>query len=182
MDVLIPCPCPGADADEIRHPDGDTVTLADKLTFDEAMACKQAMLLVGAADEDPDAAPRRLAAIIRQYLFSGIKSWTLMNGKAIPVGAAAIERYILSDFGVANLVSSEAEALYNPQVLVPLAGRASRSSPPTRTAELTSAPKALIKSPRKRSSPSSITTIQTDDTATTTTSLDGDSSSSRSSA
>ena len=177
MDVLIPCVCPG---DEPRHPDGDTVTLKDRLGFDDAMACKQAMLLTGAEDSDPDAAPRRLAAIIRQYLFSGIQSWTLMNGKAIPVTATGIEQYILSDFTVANMVSNEAEALYNPQVLVPLAGRASRFSPPTPTAASTSRKKGSTSSRRKPSSPSSTTTTPTDDTVTTTTSLDGDSSSSRS--
>ena len=177
MDVSIPCICPG---DEIRHPDGDTVTLKDRLGFEEAMACKQAMLMAGASDDDPDAVPRRMAAVIRQYLFSGIQSWTLMNGKAIPVTAHDIEQYILSDFLVANIVSSEAEGLYNPQVLVPLAGRASKFSPPTPTGVSTSPKKASTRSRRKPSSRSSTTTTPTDGTATTTTSLDGDFSSSRS--
>jgi hypothetical protein len=138
------------------------------------------MLMAGASDDDPDAVPRRMAAVIRQYLFSGINSWTLMNGKAIPVTAHEIEQYILSDFLVAHIVSNEAEALYNPQVLVPLAGRASKFSPPTQTAASTLARKGSTRSRRKPSSPSSTTTTQTDDTVTTTTSHAGDSNSSRS--
>jgi hypothetical protein len=177
MDVSIPCVCPGA---EVRHPEGDTVTLKDKLGFDDAMACKQAMLATGKSDDDPDAVAVRLAAIVKQYVYSGITSWTLMNGKAIPVSAQAIQKYILSDFRIANKVSSEAERMYNPVVLVPLAEWASNYSPPMQTAVSTSAKKGSTSSRRKPSSPSSTTTIPTADTATTTTSLDGDSSSSRS--
>jgi hypothetical protein len=179
MDVNIPCVCPG---DEVRHPDGDTVTLKDTLGFDEAMACKQAIATAGPNDGDPDAVPVRMAALDRQYLFSGIKSWTLQNGKAIPVTAQAIQDYIMADFLIATIVVDEAERIYNPQVLFPLVGRASRFSRPTPTVASTSAPKDSTKSPRKRSSRSSTTTTQTDDTAMTTTSLDGGSSSSRSSA
>ena len=164
MDVSIPCICPG---DEIRHPDGDTVTLKDRLAFDEAMACKQAIALIQ-GDDQSDVTARRLAALVKQYLFSGIERWTLMNGKAIPVSAGTINQYLLTNFAVAEIVSEEAEALYNAQVLVPLVTRAATSSRPTPTGGSTSARKVSTASSRKRSSRSSISTIPTDDTVTST--------------
>jgi len=157
MDVSIPCICPG---DELRHPDGDTITLKDRLGYDEAMACKQAVALIQ-GDDLGDVTARRLAALIKQYLFSGIERWTLMNGEAIPVSAGTINEYLLTNFAVADIVSDEVEALYNPQVLIPLVNRAARSSRPTPTEGSTSPPKGSTPSSRKRSSPSSTSTTPT---------------------
>ena len=176
MDVSIPCICPG---DELRHPDGDTITLKDRLAFDEAMACKQAIALIS-GDDLGDVTARRLAALIKQYLFSGIERWTLMNGKAIPVSAGTINEYLLANFAVAEIVSEEAEALYNAQVLIPLVNRAATSSRPTPTTVSTSAKTGPTPSRRKRSSQSSTTTTRTGDTGMTFSQPDGDSSTSQS--
>ena len=178
MDVSIPCVCPG---DEPRHPEGDTVTLKDKLGFEEATACKQAIQLVeDDGSEVNDLTARRLAAVVTQYMFSGIASWTLQNGAAIPVTAGNIRKYLMSDFVAADLVSSEAETLYNPQVLIPLVNRVATSSRPTPTDELTSVTTGSTPSSRKRSSRSSTTTTRTGDTGMTFSQPDGDSSTSQS--
>jgi hypothetical protein len=178
MDVSIPCVCPG---DEVRHPEGDTVTLKDKLGFEEATACKQAIQLVeDDGSEVNDLTARRLAAVVTQYMFSGIASWTLQNGAAIPVTAGNIRKYLMSDFVAADLVSSEAETLYNPQVLIPLVNRAATSSRPTPTDELTSVTTGSTQSNRRRSSRSSTTTTRTGDTGMTFSPPDGDSNTSQS--
>jgi len=177
MDVLIPCVCPG---DEPRHPEGDTVTLKDRLGFEEAAACKQAIQLVEDSGDMNDLTARRIAAVVTQYMFSGIASWTLQNGAAIPVTAGNIRKYLMSDFVAGDIVSSEAETLYNPQVLIPLANRVATSSRPTPTGELTSATTGSTRSSRKHSSRSSTTTTKTGDTGMTFSQPDGDSSTSQS--
>ena len=167
MDVQVKCVCPSNSNDGTpRHPDGDTITLRERLDFDQAMSCKQATQLVEGDDAEATLA-LQLAALVRQYLFVGIERWTLMNGKAIPVTASAIREYILSDFGVANVVSDEAEKLYNGQVLRPLLVPASKSSGHMPTAGSTSAMTSSTSKPRTRSSQSSTSTTRTAGTAKT---------------
>lgn len=189
MDIRIRCVCPPVetgpdDVTEVRHPlvygtdakgkptdevvgGGDLITFRDRLDFDQAMSCKQAVRAI--EDDDSEASEAmRMAALDRQYLFVGIESWSLMNGKAIPVSATNIRQYILSDFAVASALSDKAERLYNGQVLIPLLGPASTFSVHTPTAGLTSVTKASTSKHRKPSSRSSTSTTRTADTGATT--------------
>jgi hypothetical protein len=179
MDVKIDCLCPPNARGETRHPDGDTVTLRERLDFRAALTARNTMALL--KNEDPDASVADiLAALTETYLLVGVTGWTLVDAKNKPVDVsrAAIRELLLSNPDVAMLVGDAADEHYSEAVILPLLARARNSSPPTPIAGSTSATKRSTPKSRKPSSPSSITTIPTDATATTSSSPVGDSSSS----
>jgi hypothetical protein len=179
MDVPIDCICPGED---VRHPDGDTITLKDKLGFVEATAIRKSMTFVESDDESARAA-EILATLVESYVLFGVKSWTLQDerGKPIPVGHTAIRDHLLSNMEAASIVGDVADDLYKAVVLLPLVLKASRSSPPSQTNGSTSRPTALSQRRRRPSKRSSTSTSPTGGIETTSSSLDGVSNSSQSS-
>jgi len=186
MNVSIPCVCPTLDGG-VRHPDGDTVTLRDKLAFRAVEAIRQEVSIF--ALQEPEATTADSLAIFAEgYVLHGIESWTLQQdgpkGRAelIEVNRGNIRQLILDDLMVADAVSTAADALYAEAVLLPLLARASQSSPSTPTGKSTSASRPTGTRRPRRSRPSSITTIPTGDTETTSAPLDGVSNSSPNSA
>jgi hypothetical protein len=180
VDVTIKCICPERGG-EPRHPNGDTVTLRDKLDFRSVTTIRKALTLV--ENDDPRTRPAEILAVLCEfYMLYGIESWTLVDDKAkhIEVSHAAIRGRLFESPSV-DEVSEAAEELYNPVVLLPLLVRASTSSPPTPTDESTSAPTASTPKHPKPSKPSSTTTTQTVGIETTSLSLVGVSNSSQSS-
>ena len=179
MDVKIDCLCPPNARGETRHPDGDTVTLRERLDFRAALTARNTLVMV--KQEDPDASSAEiLAALTEVYLVLGVTGWTLVDGKNKPieVSKGAIREHLLANPDVAMVVGDAADELYAEAVILPLLARARNSSPPTPIAGSTSATKRSTPRSRKPSPPSSITTIPTDATATTSSSPVGDSSSS----
>jgi hypothetical protein len=177
VNVTVECLCPGA-----AHPDGDTITLRERLDFQGATGVRQVLFLV--AQDDPSATDAQYAAALAEhYLLYGIESWTLVDAdrKPIPVTKRAIREYVLSRPVEVRELSDEAQARFNPQVLAPLVAAASKSSPSTSTDSSTSAPTDSQPKPLKRSSRSSTTTTRTDGIATITSLPDGASSTSPSS-
>jgi hypothetical protein len=192
MDVTIACICP-----KKEHPDGDTVSLRDRLDFRSANTILKAIQLMQSDDEEVETA-EVLALLTEQYLLYGIESWTLVSDSGpLPVTKAAI-REVLLPSPDAMTVGDAADELYAEQVMLPLVARAARlsrpsptdgstspktddSESPTPTTSAEHSTSSSSQTPRKPSKPSSITTIPTVDTATTTSSLDGDSNSSQSS-
>ncbi len=178
MDVTITCPCPGT-----PHPDGDTVTLRERLDFRGALAVRNNIGIARAeAGEDLDTADV-LAVLSEGYLLHGITAWTLVgdDGKPVGVSRAAIRERILERTDLAYLLADAADDLYAEQVVLPLVARASMSSPPTPTGPSTSPKRPSSSTRRTPSSPSSIASIPTAGTATTSSPPDGGSSSSPSS-
>jgi hypothetical protein len=174
VNVTVECLCPGA-----AHPDGDTITLRDKLDFHAATTIRQSLKLL----EQPADTAEILATLTEKYLLFGIESWTLVDerGKAIPVSRQTITERILGDPIGSAAIADEADELYAPTVLLPLVARASKSSKPSPTSASTSQPTDSPTKRPKRSSPSSISTSPTGGTATITSLHGGDSSSSPSS-
>lgn len=177
MDVTVRCICPMV-AGKPRHVD-DTITFADVLSFRDATAAQKDMaLFIG--DDDESTSGDALAVLTEQYILRGITAWTLIdvNGAPIEPTRTAIRAYVLSDWDIAQTVSTTVEPLYNPQVLLPLLERASRLSPDGPTDESTSAPTVSPAKRPKQSKPSSTSITPTDDTATITSLHDGASKSS----
>jgi len=183
MDVPISCPCPTAGGD-LRHPEGDTVVLRDRLDFRQATTIRKA---IGLQSEDGAADPAEILAVMTEwYCLLGIESWTLVDvrGKPVPVSRTSIREQLLDNVDAIDQVTDVADAadgLYMQAVLLPLLVRASKSSPTGQTEPSTSPPKASTAKSRKPSRPSSITSTPTDDIEATSSSLAGVSSISRSS-
>ncbi len=181
MDVSIECVCPTR-AGAPRHPDGDTVTLRERLDFRSVTAIRHGISFV--EREESDAYTAEILAVLTEgYILHGVESWTLVgeDGKPIPVTRTAIRERLLENLGAAQDVGDAADELYGEKVLLPLLVRASTSSRATPTGTSTSRSTGSPTRPRKPSSPSSITSIPTAATGTTGTSRDGASSSSPSS-
>lgn len=183
MDVQIVCPCPPK-GDEVRHPQGDTITLRDKLDYTTVTVIRKAMQAVDDEDDQVRFA-RQLAAVTEFYMLLGISSWTLTDakGKAMePTRQAIRDLFERADILV---LSEAAERLYNPVVLLPLVNLASASMQPTPTPSPESEPSTLVTSirpsPLKPSKRSSTITSPTDATEMTSSSLDGASNSSQNS-
>jgi hypothetical protein len=177
--ATIACHCPTRDG-STRHPDGDTVTVRPALDFQGAVAVRNLIALmageVGINDADI------LAALSETYLYHGVDSWTLadVNGKPVPVTRENIHDLLLAYPLEAMLVADEADALYQPAVVLPLVQRALGSLQSTQTDESTSVTTPSSELLPTPSLPSSTTTTQTDDTAKTSRPLVGVYSSSRS--
>lgn len=181
--VKVECLCPPKPDGSVRHPDGDTIELHERMDFRSVLAARNAMGLV--YDDDPDASVAEvLAALTETYILLGVRSWTLVDAKnkPIPVTKPAIREYLLVNDEAAIAVSDEADELYRDRIIAPLVVAAQKSSPPSPTERSTSATKASSPKPRKPSRPSSTSTTRTDGIEMTSPLLAGGSRSSPSSA
>ena len=181
--VVIDCVCPPRADGQARHPDGDTVTLRERLDFRAALTARNTMVLL--KTEDPDVSTAEiLAALTEAYLLAGIEAWSIVDARGEPVEPtkAAIREHLLSRPDTAMTVGNAADELYSAAVILPLVALAQTSSPPTPTNGLTSAPRPSSGKRPRPSKPSSTTPFPTAVTGTTSASPDGDSSSSQSSA
>jgi hypothetical protein len=161
----IDCVCPPKADGQPRHPNGDTITLRERLNFRDGLAARNAVIML--KQEDPDASVADiLATLTEAYLLTGVESWTLADekGKPLPVNRVNLRAFMDAHAEAAMIVGEEADALYSAVVIAPLVARASKLSPPTPTEPSTSATNGSAPQPRKRSKPSSISTIQTADT------------------
>jgi len=178
MDVTIPCPCPEKDG-EPRH-ESDTVTLFDVLDFHRATVVTKSVQFID-SDDDAVRSAEVLATLTEFYILMGIQRWTLRDAsnKPVEVNSAAIRSHILGRPDIAAIVANQADDLYSKAILLPLLARASNFSPPSPTNGQTSPKRAGEQPKRPRPSRrSSISTIPMDATETTSSSLDGVSSSS----
>ena len=181
--VTVACLCPPNAAGEVRHPAGDEITLREHLDFRGSLAARKAFISVKAEDAGASSADI-LAVMTETYLLYGIESWTLEDAKGapVPVTKTTIRETLMSRVDRALDVADAADALYSEEVLLPLMATASASSPPTPTAESTSATTPSLSESPTPSKQSSITTIPTAVTASPSRSPDGGSSFSQNSA
>jgi hypothetical protein len=171
----IECVCPVRPDGAVRHPNGDTVTLREKLDFRSALTARNTVILIKQEDEQADAAAI-LAALTEVYLLMGITSWTLVDAKAkpLPVSRDNVRALMDEHPDAAMEIGDEADGLYSEAVITPLVARASSYSPPTPITGSTSATNGASPARRKRPKPSSITTSRTDVIETMSASPAGD--------
>lgn len=190
MDVRIVCICdPKGDAP--RHPDGDNVSLRDKLGMVHVQTLRYAVQVLRNQDERASLA-QILATMSEHYVLVGIEAWSVVDakGRAIDPTSDEIRERLLTNIEAAMTVSDAADGLYW-DVMLPLLMRGSQSSPPTPTDESTSAksddsesPTQPVETSKSRSSStaakpskrSSIVSIPMAATEMTSSSLDGVSS------
>jgi hypothetical protein len=154
------CRCPGA-----PHPDGDVVSLRLVLGLASGIAIQR---LIVEANQDRADAAEIAGRLAEAYLLHGVAEWNLVDERgAIAVTPEAIRRELLDDFSRGAPVAEAADELYMATVLGPLVNRALQSSPTTSTNGSTSVTLAGRSKPRRRSKPSSTTTIPMDATAET---------------
>ncbi len=165
--AVIDCVCPIKPDGSVRHPDGDTVTLREKLDFRSALHARNTVILLRQDDVTDPA--EILAALTEVYLRVGIESWTLVDakGKPVPVSREAVAAFMADYPDAAMTIGDEADERYSESVITPLVVRASKSSPPTPTKGSISATNGSSPTPRKRSKPSLTITTRTEDTVTT---------------
>jgi len=163
--ATFPCVCPQKSNGDPPHPDGDTVTLRERLEFRAGLAARNTVIILKQEDSEASTADI-LAALTVNYLLDGIESWTLVDdkGKALAVSRPAIRAFMAEHPEEAATVGEEADGLYSASVINPLVKRAATLSQPTQTAASMSQTNGSSLTPRKRSKPSSITTIRTADT------------------
>jgi hypothetical protein len=166
MNVTVPCLCPPNAVGEARHPDGDTITLRDRLDFRSAATVRNRLAV---ATEERLIEGEILAVLVETYVLLGITAWSVVDekGKPVPPSRENITDRLLVDFDAATMVGNAADELYTAAVILPVLARASTSSPPMPIAASTSAPSEATPTPPKRSKRSSTTTIPTAVTATT---------------
>jgi hypothetical protein len=123
-----------------------------------------------------------LAILSEYYILYGVQSWTIVgtDRRKVEVTPDSVRAELLEHPDVWMLVEA-ADDLYHEQVLRDLVRKAERLSPPSQTAVSTSPKRGSRPARRKPSKQSSISTIPTAGTETTSSSLDGVSSSSQSS-
>ena len=130
------CRCPGGSP--IPHPDGDTVTLASRLSVPMGAAASAAL---------NDALPTlggMQAALTGVYLApapsGGITRWSFLDaeGKPEPISAETVERLIPWSNGGME-VAEEADRLYAPELMAPFLRRLAKLSAPGPTDTSTSA-------------------------------------------
>ena len=80
----IDCVCPPRADGEPRHPNGDTVTLKEKLDFRSAVQARNAIIVLKQDDEQADVADI-LASLTEVYVLVGVESWTLLDARNKPV-------------------------------------------------------------------------------------------------
>ncbi len=165
--ATIDCVCPRKPDGNVRHPDGDTVTLREKLDFRSALTARNTVILL--RQEDVTDAAEILASLTEVYLRVGIESWSLVDakGKPVPVSREAVAAFMADYPDAAMTIGDEADELYSEAVITPLVARASKSLPPTPTKGSISVTNGSSPTPRKRSKPSLTTTTQMDDIGTT---------------
>jgi hypothetical protein len=179
------CLCP-----DQGHADGDTIRLRSTLDFQSVRAVRYASVI--AQQDDPEASVASLMAVISEgYIMHGVESWTLEDhGKPIEPTKANVRQYLLTNIVAAQWVSDFADALYQPQVMLPLARLAERSLRLSQTNGSTSAQNGSSLTsmesdessspspkPRKRSKRSSTTSTPTVSIVTSSTGSAGDSES-----
>lgn len=172
--VKIECVCPPKADGEKRHPDGDTVRLRPRLDFVASLTARNAVNVLRTNDAEASTA-EVLAVLTEAYLIGGIEAWSITDakGKPLPVSREAIRAFMADYPDAAMEVGDGADELYTKAVLAPLVARALKSLPPTPTEQSTSPTNGSPRTPRKRSKPSSITTIPTADTERMTASHGG---------
>ena len=180
--VTVACLCPRR-AGEVRHPDGDEITLREHLDLRGALTARKMVAVIKGDDPDASAA-EILAGMTEAYLLYGIESWSLTDDHdhTVEVTKPAIRELLLSRPAEALKVADAADDLYTAEVLVPLLATVSTSSPPTPTDGSTSPttpPSTQEPTPLR---PSSTITSPTGATEPTSLSLAGASSSSLNSA
>ena len=113
------CACPNT-----PHPDGDTVTLKPKLTFDENVAAFAAIF------SPPN--PGAVAKAWGVYLHAGPVAWNLLDedGRAVPLTDDALDGL---DFPDQYAIADAADDLYGETVVSPLVRQMSKSSPTSPT-------------------------------------------------
>jgi hypothetical protein len=176
----IACPCPPKADGTVRHPDGDEVTLRERLDFHAATTIRKGIGLLYL--EDPGASTAEVLALLtEQYVLFGVRAWTVVDdrGKPIEVSKPAIREVLLSGRVDISGLADAADELYAPAVMLPLLAAAQSSSPPsptdmTSTSATTTGPQRLPR-PLRRSSTS---TTRTGATGTITSLPGGVSSSS----
>jgi hypothetical protein len=181
MDVQIACICPPKGG-EVRHPDGDTVTLLEALPFTTVSAIRWSIAIQRESDPRVTLA-EQFGVISELYILGGVSGWTVVDEKGKPVEASKpeIRARLLTAPSQAQMVGDAADDLYQ-AVMLPLLNQASTYSPPSPKTESTSQPTGSPKSHRKPSSRSLTSITPTGATETTSSSLDGVSSASQSSA
>jgi hypothetical protein len=172
VNVSIPCPCPGT-----PH-EGDTVTLADKLSLRGGIAVQNLIVTAVQNSEDRLENADIIGLLNEGYLLYGITGWTCVDakGKAVEPSKELIRSYLLDDYTFSGPIAEACDDLYPAAAIAPLVKRASMSSPDMPTSGSTSAPPTPLRP--KPSKPSSTTTSPTDATETTSRSPSGASSSS----
>jgi hypothetical protein len=155
--------------------------LKDKLDFVGVQTLRYAVRVLKTVDDRASTA-QTLAVMSEHYIMAGFESWSVVDGKGKPLVPTPdeIRDRLLGNTDAALAVSDVADDLYL-EVMLPLLQPASTFSPPTPIDESTSPKTDSSQKPPKPSKRSSITTIPTDATVVTSSSLDGDSSSSPSS-
>lgn len=176
--VVVRCTCQGA-----PHQTGDRFKLFDPLPFPKAILARQSVAALFADDEQPSEA-EMTATLMEVFLLHCVQAWNRTDAKrkALPLSRANLRTFMDENPVEAAVVADAANDLYIDKVVLPLLQAALRSSQPTPTEPSTSARTGSRSKSRKPSSPSSTTNTLTDVTEPTSTSLDGDSSTSRRSA
>ena len=173
----IPCICPLKEG-QPRH-DKDSVTLRERLGFEEAMAIQKNVVSLKATDPDASTGDV-LATMTVTYVINGIEAWSVIgvDDKPIAPTKPAIRELLLTNLDVAMTVAEAADDLYREAVLAPLVKAASNSSDDTPTESSISPISTFEEQNGNHSSPSSISTTPMDATETTSWSPVGVSSSS----
>lgn len=178
--VTVACLCsPRADGSP-RHPNGDEITLRERLDFRSATTVRNAVGFARA--EDPDLPPAEILAILTEhYIVHGVEAWTVVDetGKPLPVTKPNLRAILLRNDLAATTVGDAADERFGEQILGPLLAAASTSSEPGPTIDSTSASKDSPSSNPTPSSPSSTSTTPTVATGTITSLPAGGSRSSR---
>lgn len=169
----IPCICPSIEGD-VRHPEGDDVTLRERFDFRAAVAARNTIALAYQRDEDVSV-PEILASLTEMYLILGVESWSLVDvkGKPLPVDRPHIKALMDLHPEEAMIVGDVADELYAEAVMRPLLRAASTSSPDTQTGPGTSVTNGSPSKLQKPSKRSSTSTSQTAVIGTTSSLLGG---------
>ena len=162
MTDLVPVrvPCPSG-----QHPDGDSVSLKPTIGLAGGYEARRKIgeLIDGATNDEVT------GLLLDVYVRHGVAEWTLHDdeGKELPLTRENVRTRLLDDLDAGLVIGNAADDLYTPAVVLPLAKRVKESLPGTPAEISTSAKTGSSPSPRKRSTPSSTSTIQTDATETT---------------
>ena len=176
MSVHVDCLCPLTPEGKTRHDTGDTIELKVPLDFRSAATMQHAVNVLRITSGDDALETEQILGVLTEaYLRYGIRSWTLVDtaGEPIPVSPTNVDAYLMADLTAAAIVGDAADSAFSEVILLPLLARASTSSVDTQTTESTSLPTGSPTVDPTPLRPSSITTSQMDDTATTSSSLDG---------
>jgi hypothetical protein len=175
--ATVECLCPPTKAGEVRHPDGETIELRERLDFDAGRTARN-IIKMGKAEELTT--PEIMTELSDWFLTAGIRKWSVIDeaGKPVEPNRATIAKYLFANDAAHETICDEADGLYSEAVTAPLVAAAWKPSPPTPTKPSTSQTNGSSSKPPKPSKPSSTTTSPTDATGRTSRSLDGVSSSS----